>query len=121
MIDSMQKKYSKAKHLDGSDEPLIFPDESIEIAVLERLLEDANEKRLNDSNLVAVLRHERARNWTPENMSYKNTKEKMTVGYLKKMYRENTGDDYSPEDVEYNRNARIRAEIRDNAVKGYLR
>ncbi len=86
----------RAIRLEGSDEMLEWPNGEIQHDVLERLLTDATEKKIEKSRLVIVIHNERVANFNPENPRYKNAIYRVPLKELYEMYKDINGEEFRP-------------------------
>ena len=90
----------KAIRLEGSDKILQWPNNDVERGVLEELLGDATERKIDRNRLVMVTYHERVRNFNPDNPQYKDVIYRVRLKKLFEMYRDIIGEDYRKPSIE---------------------
>jgi hypothetical protein len=96
-------KKSEAIDLDGSDDVLKHTNGETNLEVLQRILYDATEREVKPDSLVITTHEKRARNFKPDDPSYRTVTHTVKLRGLFSLYRRETGEKYkqpTPQEVE---------------------
>ena len=99
--------------MNGNKNIFEYPDDSINLELLEKYLQEAHEGSYPGSHGIETIRRQRVADFDPDNPEWEDVAVKYTVAELRELYKEFLGVDFKPKKYQWNTRTGKREEIFD--------